>query len=209
MKKQTVKLFVYTINDKVFRKGYNKLSDGQIITETFEDNYIKGTVVTKYDGILYTSIPYDKGWSVIIDGETVAEEDIHKIGQAMLGVNIQRGSHTVEFRYEAQGLKTGFAVSLVTLLILLEIALVSKIRRSKSKKPLLPVFPKMGYRYSEKVFLPEKIKLNFAPVTTIENVNLTDVFSNYTDLPKREIITPDIPVKREIISPANESNTEQ
>ena len=205
----TVKLFVYTINDKIFRKGYNKLSDGQIITETFEDNYIKGTVVTKYDGVLYTSIPYDKGWSVFIDGTEVAEEDIHRIGQAMLGVNIQRGSHTVEFRYEAQGLKAGFTVSLATLLMLVLIALISRLRRSKSKKPLLPAFPKMGYRYSEKVFLPEKIKLNFAPVTTIENVNLTDVFSNYTDLPKREIITPGIPVKREIIYPANESNTEQ
>ncbi len=204
----TVKLFAYTINDKVFKKGYEKLSDGQIITEVFEDNYIKGTVVTKSDGILYTSIPFDKGWSVIIDGAEVSEDDILQIGQAMLGVNITRGSHLVEFRYEAQGLKIGAAVSLITLLLLILMALINRSRHKKAKKPLLPAFPKMGNRYSEKVFLPEKIKINIAPVAKVENINLSDVFSNSADLPKREIISPDIPVKREIITPEKTDNKE-
>ena len=193
----TVKIFVYTLNDKVFSKGYDKLSEGQILTEVFEDNYIKGTVVSNTDGVLYTSIPYDKGWSVYIDGEKVQKDDILKIGQAMLGVNISRGSHTVEFEYNAPGLSLGIKISLFSLIILLILAFLNKRRR----KPLLPAFPKMGMRYSSEVFLPEKIKITIPPATKIENINLSDIFSNSLDLPKKEIISPEIPVKREMISP--------
>ena len=196
-----VKIFLYTLNDEVFEKGYDMLSEGQIITEEFTDNYIKGKVVTRYDGILYTSIPYDSGWSVYIDGEKVQEEDIHQIGQAMLGVNIQRGSHIVEFKYKAKGLSLGLAVSLITLLALILIVLLNKSRAKKNKKPLLPVFPKMSNKYSAEVFLTEKKKISIPIMPRIENIYLTDVFSSSTDLPKREIISPETNIKREIISP--------
>ena len=197
----TVKIFLYTLNDKVLKKGYEMLSEGQIITEEFTDNYIKGTVVTRNDGILYTSIPYDSGWTVYIDGAKVKEEDIHQIGQAMLGVNIQRGSHTVEFEYKAKGLSSGIIVSLITLLGLVLIILFNKSRAKKNKKPLLPVFPKIGNRYSTEVFLPEKKKLVIPTIPKVENINLSDIFSSSSDLPRREIIAPESNVKREIISP--------
>ena len=197
----TVKIFLYTLNDKVFSKGYDMLSEGQIITEEFTDNYIKGKVVTKYDGILYTSIPYDKGWTVYIDGEKVEETDIHQIGQAMLGVNILRGSHIVEFRYKAKGLSLGLAVSLLTILALILIILFDKSRAKKNKKPLLPAFPKMSNKYSTDVFMPEVKKISIPVMPRVENINMTDVFSSSSDLPKREIISPATDVKREIIKP--------
>jgi uncharacterized membrane protein YfhO len=199
----TVKIFLYTLNDKVFKKGYDKLSEGQIITEVFEDTYIKGAVVTKEDSILYTSIPYDSGWSVYIDGEKVSEENTHQIGQAMLGVDIQRGSHIVEFKYTAKGITLGIAVSLLTLLILVIIMLFNKSRRKKYKKPLLPPFPKMGNKYSTEVFIPEVNKISIPVMPRVENINLTDVFSSSADLPKREIISPETNIKREVISPEN------
>lgn len=197
----TVKIFLYTINDEVFKDGYELLSEGQILTEKFEDNYIKGTVVTRNDGILYTSIPYDKGWSVYIDGSKVNEEDIHKIGQAMLGVNISRGSHIVEFKYDAPGLKIGIIISIFTLLILILLTLCIRFRRKNRKKPILPVFPKLNKRYSKDVFLKEKIKINVTSAPNIENVNLRDILSFSSGLPKKEIIYPETPVKREIITP--------
>ena len=200
----TVKFFAYTLDDKVFKKGYDYLSDGQIITETFEDNYISGKVVTKYDGILYTSIPYDKGWSVTIDGVEVPKNKILKIGQAMLGVEIERGSHIVEFEYKAPGLSLGIAVSIATALILLFIFLFNKKRRDNGKKSILPAFPNMGMRYSEEVFLPEKKRIAIPEIKN-RNVNLVDVFSHDKSLPKREIIYPESAVQKEIIKPDSDN----
>lgn len=199
----TVKFFAYTLDDKVFKKGYDYLSDGQIITETFEDSYISGKVVTKYDGILYTSIPYDKGWSVTIDGEAVPEEKIVKIGQAMLGVEIERGSHIVEFEYKAPGLSLGLAVSVATALVLLFLFLLNKKRKDSGKKSLLPAFPKMGMRYSEEVFLSEKKRV---AIPEIKNVSFVDVFSNDNNLPKRQIISPESDFHKEIIKPDSDNH---
>lgn len=197
----TVKLFVYTINDKVFKKGYNKLTNGQIITDTFEDNYISGTVVTETDSVLYTSIPFDKGWKVIIDGAEVSEDDILKIGNAMLGVNIERGAHTVEFKFEARGLKLGIMVSVLTAVILIALYLIIRKRRKDGRKPLLPAYPKIGNRYSTKVFLPEAKRV----AIQTETVTLKDIqpVIKEKSLPQKEIIRPTKEVKREIISPDN------
>lgn len=192
----TVKLFAYTLNDKVFKKGYNQLSDGQLITDVFEDNYIKGTVVTAEDSILYTSIPYDKGWNVYIDGDKVADDDILKLGQAMLAVNIERGAHEVEFKYEAYGLKLGMVVSVTTLAVIVFIMLYNKKRKNNGVKPTLPPFPAMGKRYTTEVFLPLKKK---AP--KIEVVSPTAKCETHFDLPVRQIITPDRNLVREVFTP--------
>ena len=197
----TVKFFVYTLNDKVFKKGYNKLSEGQIITDTFEDTYIKGTVVTTYDGILYTSIPYNKGWSVYVDGTKVTEDDILKIGDAMLGINIERGAHIVEFKFEAPGLKLGIIVSVLTIAVLLVLSWIIRRRKDARKKPILPSYPKMGTRYSTEVFLPESKKKTLPVVPKIENINITEVPNANRSLPEREIIKPRKEIHREIISP--------
>ena len=200
----TVKLFVYTLNDKVFKKGYDKLSDGQIITEKFDDTYIKGTVVTRNDAILYTSIPYDKGWSIYIDGAEADEDDILKIGGAMLGVNIERGAHVVEFKFEAAGLKTGIIISFITACILLAMYLIICRRKKQGKKPMLPPYPKMGMKYSTKVFLPEKKKNPASIITEIQNISLAlPQQKDRNKLPERVIIKPAKEIKREIISPDN------
>ncbi len=198
----TVKLFAYTLNDKVFKKGYEKLTEGQIITDVFEDNYIKGKVVTTTDSLLYTSIPYDKGWSVYIDGEKVDSDDIVKIGDAMLGVNIERGSHIVEFKFNAFGLKSGLIISFATACMLLAVYLFISKRKKQGKKPLLPAYPKMGMKYSTKVFLPERKSPDAVIVPTVENVALDKPAKKIEKkLPEKEIIRPENTVKREIITP--------
>ena len=196
----TVKMFVYTLNDKVFKKGYNKLSDGQLITETFEDTYIKGTVVTEKDVILYTSIPYDKGWSVYVDGEKVDQDNILKIGQAMLAINVDRGAHEVVFKFEARGLKLGIMVSIATLALLIFIMLMTKKRKEKGLKPMLVPFPAMGMRYTTEVLLPLKKNKNTAPKIEVVPKAISTTTS---DLPVREMIAPDKQLVREVISPDN------
>ncbi len=195
----TVKMFVYTLNDKVFKKGYNKLSDGQLITETFEDTYIKGTIVTEKDAVLYTSIPYDKGWSVYVDGDKVNEDDILKIGRAMLGIRVDRGAHEIEFKFEARGLKLGFMVSLITLAVLILIMLITNKRRKQGLKPMLVPYPVMGKRYTTEVFLPLKKKSNPAPKIEVLNKNA----ESDSGLPVRQTFTPEKTIIREVFKPEN------
>ena len=200
----TLKLYAYTLDEETFEEGYELLSETQMITEIHEDTYIKGKVVATYDGLLYTSIPYDRGWQVYIDGVKVPQSEILKVGQSLLGVELDRGIHEIEFRFVAAGLKSGAVITVFTSLILALIWLLNSSRRKKGKKTLLPCYTPENYRFSEDVFLPEKIRIK----TEVQNIRFVDVSSNSPkpELPVKEIIAPENKVKRELITPPAEEN---
>ncbi len=194
----TVTMLAYTLNNKIFNKGYKILSDNQMLVEEFDDTYIRGRVTAETDSLLYTSIPYDDGWTVYIDGEKVSELDIIKFGQSLLSVKVKEGNHTVEFRFEVEGLKTGAVISLVTLLAVLLFVLLKKIRNGKGNR-FLPAFTIENNDYSEDIFLTEKAnKVEIKPVI----ISKQEKAEKYIP-PQREIIVPDFSkeIKKEIISP--------
>lgn len=120
-----ISIYVYYLDKAEFEKGYEYLKDGSLETEKFEDTVIEGKINVN-DGFIYTSIPYDKGWKVEIDGKEVDKEDIMIVGGALLGVKCDNGTHSITFKYTPRGLKTGILISVCTLIILLVIAFISK-----------------------------------------------------------------------------------
>lgn len=128
-------IYVYTIDNEKFVSGYNELSEGKLNVTEFDDTYISGTFTAKSSQILYTSIPYDTGWSVILDGEEVNANELLKIGDSLLGVNVSAGEHTIEFKFTPNGLYIGVGISVmfVALFILL---LINKDRIEKFLKPI-------------------------------------------------------------------------
>lgn len=66
--------------------------------------------------LLFTSIPYDPGWEVKVDGK---EASIRKIGNAFIGVELTEGQHELSFQFKPQGLKIGLILSGISLILLL------------------------------------------------------------------------------------------
>ena len=120
-------LYAVTLDDDEFLKGYNDLNADSMKVESFNETKIKGTVNAAEDGILFTSINFDSGWSVFIDGKKLSGDDIVSIGEALLGVRITSGEHTVEFRYTPQGLVAGCIVSLIALITLIAMLILIKL----------------------------------------------------------------------------------
>ncbi len=199
----TLKFNAYTINEKVFEKGYEILSDTQMLTETFDDTYISGRVTAKNNCILYTSIPYDKGWNIIIDGEKLSEEKIIKFGEGLLAAKLEKGNHTVEFVYEAPGFKTGLIISLATLIVIIALILITGARNKKRKKKLFPVFAPINSNYSEELFLPT--------VAESKKNSKISVKDNHCDrLPQKEVFYPnDAFLKKEVFLPSSTVEIEQ
>ena len=194
-----VTMLAYTMNDKVFEKGYNKLFENQMLTEEFDDTYIKGRFTAEEDCILYTSIPYDHGWNVKIDGEKVSDLDIVKLGQALLAVKVKEGNHTIEFEYKVGTLDLGAAITLFTIFTFaLYFLLKRKIKAISAK--LLPSFDAVDDLCAEYVFISETKKK-----TAFDSVIIkTTPTKQFTYIPpKKEIIYPDSfkSIEKEIIKP--------
>lgn len=88
------------------------LKQHPLVIDTFENTRICGTVSCVQDGVLYTSLPCDEGWSIFVDGKKTPNVTI--LGYLM-GVELEAGEHRVEFRYEIPGIRTGIVISLVSL----------------------------------------------------------------------------------------------
>ena len=116
-----------------FIKGYNKLKTQSMDVKEFTDTKISGTVSVKENGILYTSIPYDTGWKVTVDGEALDKEELIALGDALLGINLGKGTHTVEFEYTPQGLTIGIGLTVFGVIILLVYIFVIRKRKFARK----------------------------------------------------------------------------
>ena len=108
------RVFVDLFNKEVFEEGYAKLSQSVMTTTNLTASSMKGDIYVKEDGLFYTSIPYEKGWTAVVDGEKV---DVTPVGNAMLAFPISKGEHTVELTYYPNGFWLGFAISAVCLLV--------------------------------------------------------------------------------------------
>ncbi len=76
-------------------------------------NSLKGTIIVEDQSILFLSIPYNKGWKVIDNGQEV---DFEKVQLGFIGVLLEEGEHNIELYYMPEGFKLGFGLSVVGVL---------------------------------------------------------------------------------------------
>ncbi len=80
-------------------------------------SHLKGRIaVPENGGVVALTIPYDKGWSVFVDGKKV--ENKKALGM-LLSFDASPGEHEIEMKYLPVGTVVGRIVSIVTLMILL------------------------------------------------------------------------------------------
>ena len=114
-----VDFIVFTIDEEKFVQGYEKLKSGQMEITEFSETKIVGTFEADDNEILYTSIPYDKGWKITIDGEEVSKDNIISISDALIGVKVNSGKHTITFEYSIPYMNISCIISFVFTFILI------------------------------------------------------------------------------------------
>ena len=135
-----IDFYPYYINEDALNEGYEILKAQSLNVDTFEETKISGTVSLDNDSLFFTSIPYDKGWKVKVDGKEIAEEDYVALSDAYLCFNISAGEHSIELSFMPQGLLLGAGVSVLTVLALILAAIIfAKRRKSKADDPFVYV----------------------------------------------------------------------
>ena len=75
-----------------------------------KDSHITGTVSALADGYVMCMIPYEKGWTVTVDGEEVQTQ---RGDLGFLTFRVIQGEHQLELNYQSPGLKSGMAAGAV------------------------------------------------------------------------------------------------
>ena len=142
---QDVPLFYYLDVD-LYIDVMTRLAENQlVINEDFTDDHITGTITTTDDlSTVFTSIPYDEGWIVKVDGKRVDVKGI--LGDSSLDAKTSTdgalvafdvkgaGEHTVELIYCPKEFVIGATVSLTALIVfILLIIFENKVNRFVAK----------------------------------------------------------------------------
>ena len=117
-----IKLIAASHYADVYEQAIHTLSESQWEIQEKESTRLKGIVSAKSDGIMFTSIPHEEGWTIWVDG---LETEPEAIGDAFIGVPLLEGEHTIEMRYSPKGFLLGFKISLacsilIVLLVMFE-----------------------------------------------------------------------------------------
>ncbi len=96
---------------QTFVKDSQNYIEGAISWE--EDAIISGTFTLEEEGYLVTSLPYDEGFTILLNGEIVSTECVNT---AFLGAKLPKGTNEVKILYQAPYLKAGKVTSLLALL---------------------------------------------------------------------------------------------
>lgn len=125
-----IQLYAYSFDSDVFYDTFNTLNSNPMELTYFSDNKLKGTVEASKDGLLYTSIPYDKGWSVYVDGKEVKT---HAFKDALLSIYLTEGSHNIEFKYSPVGFKQGIILTSLSTIIFIIIVVMNNAKNKRRK----------------------------------------------------------------------------
>lgn len=129
----TINIKAAILDEQLFRQGYDKLAESTLNVTHFSNTAIEGTINCQRDGVLYTSIPQNGNWTATIDGkpaETVT------IGNAMVGLLLTEGKHTIQFEYHNNSFALGWKISLACFLLFAGISVYgyrAVFRRKKGK----------------------------------------------------------------------------
>lgn len=126
--KDTISGYVYSLKQSNFEAFYQTLSARALQVTSFDDTHITATITAEKDSVLFTSILYEKGWTVKIDGK---KTPVTAFKDALVSVPVTAGAHELEFSYTPYGLPVGIIITLVSLGALTGI-IVWTVRKQKS-----------------------------------------------------------------------------
>ena len=89
--------YFYSFDEAVYERLITTLSKGGLTVTECREDYFSGHIEIRpgYETVL-TTIPYDKGWRITVDGEEV---ETYKTLDALIAFNLTEGEHTVTMRY--------------------------------------------------------------------------------------------------------------
>ena len=93
----------------MFERGIEQLRAGEFVPQEFSDGCVSGTYRAEKPTSLLLTIPYDKGWTVTVDGTRV--ELSPAFGGGMSVLEVTEGTHEIEMTYRSPGLIAGCIAS--------------------------------------------------------------------------------------------------
>lgn len=129
--------YFFWFDEELFMDAISILQQSSAQITKYSPTSLEASItIPDQDMIVYTSIPYQKGWEIYVDGKKVK---YYEVLDALIGFDLGMGSHQIKMRFTPYGFRLGVVLAIfgLGLLILLQRKdnpegwnkLVNKVRR--------------------------------------------------------------------------------
>ena len=120
------------LDEELFKEALEKVrSQGTLEIDSWSEDHITGSINASKDGIMFTTISWEPGWTIKVDG--VKTEPV-KVCDALIGVPLTAGEHEIEMSFFPEGLSVGIICSISGIISIIIIGLSEKDDDRKRKK---------------------------------------------------------------------------
>ena len=108
-------VFFYSFDDELFAESAVKLVDNGLYDVEYSKKGIDAKVSAEEDCNLAIFLPYEQGYTVMIDGKTT---EYGSYADCVLSVPVEKGDHKIRITYFTPGFKAGLTISFIGVLLL-------------------------------------------------------------------------------------------
>ena len=127
---------VCTMDEAVWQDAYKMLSASMLDVTDYGDSCLKGTINVQEDGVFVTSVPYEAGWKLKVDGHTREINEL--IGGAWISTSLSAGEHQIELSFRPPGLIAGLLITLASIGLLIAAEWWRRRRMLRKLQSVLP-----------------------------------------------------------------------
>lgn len=124
----------YSIDTALLKQYTDTLKEGGWNITKHTDTYLEGSITAKDNQIMFTTIPYENGWTIKVDGKKVKPV---VLVDSLIGIEVPEGTHTVTMHFLPGYFIEAVILSFVGLILLAFIFVYEykdKLIRKKEKK---------------------------------------------------------------------------
>lgn len=126
---------VCSLDYEAWDGAYEMLSEHMLEVTDSGDRFIRGTIDAGDGGMLVTSVPYERGWTLKVDG---VKKEIHeKTGGVFISTSLDAGEHEIELSFTPPGIIAGSIATCISILILAAYTILRKRRLMKLRARLV------------------------------------------------------------------------
>ncbi len=123
--KQNVDMFYY-IDMDVFEGAISRIAETQMtVSEGWTDSYLPGTLTTTKDSqLIMTTLAYDSGWKVTVDGKRV--DTVEALDGVVAFTVDTAGEHEIVMKYRPTALTLGLTITVLSIILFALIMIFEK-----------------------------------------------------------------------------------
>ena len=107
---------LYSLDLERLREATNEIKKGAISNISISNGHAAFEVLADDNEVLFTSIPYDKGWRILLNNVEIKPE---LFADCLINIPLQRGKNIIRMDYEPPLVKVGMILSILSLFGLL------------------------------------------------------------------------------------------